>query len=231
MRPTDPCREKSSASSAAWPKGPPEFHEISKSAGLRMSVQTNRPASVLLADDDPAQVRLWRHVLRSGLAEDTPIEVMTDPLAAVTYVQNHMVDILVTDLSMPGIGGLDLLCCLKARNQCAQGVLITGTSTIESLLASIDLGSVDYLLKPFQPEVLVELVRQADARLQRWRVALAGTFRRVHTQLAPASGSPATAAGSELSVATQQPLGIVLSNSTYKVLHADDDPVTPQLLK
>ncbi len=129
------------------------------------------PARLLLVDDDPSQIRLWEHVLRRDLGEQIQIEAMSDPHAALTHTLNHGVDILITDLSMPDVCGLDLVRCVKARNKYAQVLLITGTSTTDSLLASIDLGTTDYLLKPLAIETLVELVRQADARLRRWRHA------------------------------------------------------------
>jgi len=154
-----------------------------------MSEGTRFHARLMLVDDDPAQARLWERMLRRGLGKDMVIDVLTDPLAALTYAQDYSVDILVTDLSMPEICGLDLLRCVKARNKCAQVLVITANSTTAALFESIDLGAADYLLKPFQPEVLVDLVRQAVARIDRWREAVAGTYRLGLNKPAPASAS------------------------------------------
>ena len=147
-----------------------------------MSANSYCPTRLLLVDDDPELLELWEHVLREAFDGQIHIDALSDSNAAIKLVQRHSFDILVTDLSMPDVNRLDLIRCVQSRNRCAQTLLITGTSTVESLLESVDLGAADYLLKPIQPEQLIEVVRSADARLNRWRVALAGAFRRKYAQ-------------------------------------------------
>ena len=62
----------------------------------------------------------------------------------------------------------------------SQGValVLTAASTSTDLIAALDLGAVDYLLKPAEPDLVVELMLQAEQRLQRWMKALAGTLSR-----------------------------------------------------
>src|SRR4051812_47537597 len=145
-----------------------------------MSYALQMPVRLVLIDDDPAQLRILERVLRRGLAPHIEIEALSDPHEALIRLQTEWVDILLTDLSMPDISGLDLLRCVKDRNRCVQVMLITAIASSDALLEAIDLGASDYLLKPVEHRLLVGLVHQAAARLQRWREALAGTLQRTH---------------------------------------------------
>lgn len=145
-----------------------------------MSYALQMPVRLVIIDDDPAQLRILERVLRRGLASHIEIEGLTDSREAFARLQTEWVDILLTDLSMPDINGLDLLRCVKERNRCVQVLLITAVASSDALLEAIDLGASDYLLKPVDHRLLVGLVNQAADRLCRWREALAGTLQRTH---------------------------------------------------
>jgi DNA-binding NtrC family response regulator len=145
-----------------------------------MSYALQMPVRLVLIDDDPAQLRILERVLRRGVASHIEIEGLTDPREALDRLQSEWVDILLTDLSMPEISGLDLLRCVKERNRFVQVLLITAVASSDALLEAIDLGASDYLLKPVDHQLLVGLVNQAADRLYRWREALAGTLQRAH---------------------------------------------------
>ena len=138
----------------------------------------NRSSTLLLVDDDPAMVRLLATVIERSCSADITIESLTDPAAARTRLKEGGVDILLTDLEMPGINGLELLRCAKRRNACTQVLFLTGHSSQDALLDALELGATDYLLKPVDQTQLLELVAQAHQRLQRWRQALADTWQR-----------------------------------------------------
>ena len=63
---------------------------------------------------------------------------LTDPQDAHRWIEENSVDILVTDLEMPGINGLELLRCVKRINPGAQVLFITGSSTLEALTDAVD---------------------------------------------------------------------------------------------
>ncbi|MGC3969902.1 MAG: response regulator [Pirellulales bacterium] len=132
--------------------------------------------SLLLVEDDPLQLRIYKHVLLREFGADIDLECFSDSDEALARIQRGHVDILLTDLQLPGVGGLRLLRELNGRNRSAQALMMTATSTSTSLLEALEYGAVDYLLKPIDHELLIRLVRQADDRLRRWRVALAGTL-------------------------------------------------------
>lgn len=139
---------------------------------------TAHPAHVLLVDDDPAQARMLALVLRRALGETFQLETTTDSANAKERIRTGWVDILITDLIMPEINGLELLRLVKERNRCSQVLVMTAFSTSDTLLQAMETGASDFLLKPLDQRLLVELVEQAASRLHRWHCALAGTFKR-----------------------------------------------------
>jgi DNA-binding NtrC family response regulator len=148
-------------------------------------LQPNRPLTLLLIDDDPAMVRLLKSIIEKTLSGQLEIESLTDPAAAQTRIEQGGVDILLTDLEMPGVNGLELLRSAKRRNAYTQVLVLTGHSAQDALLEALEQGATDYLLKPVDHGQLLELVSQAHARQKRWQQALAGTWRQQKEAAAP----------------------------------------------
>ncbi|MCE9608338.1 MAG: response regulator [Planctomycetia bacterium] len=131
---------------------------------------------IALVDDDPAQARLYSMILEKALGTTAEIAAFTESDKAAEYLNDHLVDVLITDLRMPNVDGLELIRIAKRRSNGAQVLIMTATSTADSLVDAAELGASDYLLKPFAKELLIDLVEQSQRRLARWRAALAGTF-------------------------------------------------------
>ena len=132
---------------------------------------------LLLVDDDPQVLRLIDHILRKASGDQIHIESLDNATEALARLSRGGIDILLTDLEMPGPRGIDLLRHAKQINPCCQVILLTGNSTSQSLLDALELGATDYLLKPVDQAELIALVEQAQLRGNRWRRALAGTWR------------------------------------------------------
>jgi len=131
---------------------------------------------MLLVDDDPSMARLLAKIIERSFGDRLVLHALTDPKQARQWIEDNVVDILVTDLEMPGVNGLELLRCAKRKNPCTQVLFVTGNSTLDALTDALELGASDYLLKPLDQSELVALVEDAEKRLRRWREALAGTF-------------------------------------------------------
>lgn len=140
-----------------------------------MNVQRSA-ARLLLVDDDPDMLRLLTTLIETEFGGDIKIESLVQAAAARDRLEQGGVDILLTDLEMPGVNGLALLRCAKRRNAYTQVLFITGHSTQEALLDALDLGATDYLLKPINRREVLHVIRQAHERQQRWQQALAGTW-------------------------------------------------------
>lgn len=131
---------------------------------------------LLLVDDDPGVVRLLGEIIASQFGDTIELTSCTDPKEARQQIEERIVDVLITDLEMPGINGLELLRCAKRKNVCTQVLFITGHSTLDALTDAMELGATDYLLKPLDEAELIRLIEDAQERLLRWRKALAGTL-------------------------------------------------------
>jgi response regulator RpfG family c-di-GMP phosphodiesterase len=83
-------------------------------------------------------------------------------------MQDEEVHIIMTDQRMPQVSGVELLTKVKARNPQAVRMLFTGYADLESIIAAINQGHVyQFLKKPWQPEELLEAVRQAAVEYER----------------------------------------------------------------
>jgi YesN/AraC family two-component response regulator len=112
------------------------------------------------------------------------------PLADITYLHckkasqildANLIDVLITDLEMPGISGLQLLRCAKWRNAWTQVIVVTGHSEMEALTTAMDLGASDYPTKPLELKELENCLCEASARFRRWRHSLQQTLTQVHS--------------------------------------------------
>jgi len=132
--------------------------------------------NVLLVDDDPAIVRLVSQVLQNHFGERIALAGQTDSNSAMVWLDNNCCDLLLSDISMPGIDGLELLKLAKRRNAWTQVIFLTAHSTWERIDQAIESGASDYLLKPIDRRELIMLVEQVAARCARWRSAVAETL-------------------------------------------------------
>jgi response regulator RpfG family c-di-GMP phosphodiesterase len=83
-------------------------------------------------------------------------------------MQEEEVHIIMTDQRMPQVSGVELLTRVKAKNPQAVRMLFTGYADLESIIAAINQGHVyQFLKKPWQPEELLEAVRQAAVEYER----------------------------------------------------------------
>lgn len=130
----------------------------------------------MLVEDDPSQATLYATILRRAFGASIQLAVFSDPRLAAACLQKHLIEILITDVDMPGLDGIELVRLAKERYRGTQVIVMTAASTTDSLIGATDQGAADYLLKPFAHDLLVELVKQAAARLQRWKLALAATL-------------------------------------------------------
>ncbi len=153
-----------------------------------MTIASARTTQLLVVDDDPSMVRLLKKIIERQFENQIELTSLTDPKEARRQIEEQIVDILVTDLEMPGVNGLELLRCAKRRNACTQVLFITGHSTLDALSDALEFGATDYLLKPLDHTELIEAVGQAHKRRRRWREALAGTLAAGHGRAPVAAG-------------------------------------------
>ncbi|MDP2992973.1 MAG: sigma 54-interacting transcriptional regulator, partial [Deltaproteobacteria bacterium] len=115
-------------------------------------------ASILIVDDDP-NVRL---ALFEALARNNhKIVLAEDGQAAVKVIDKTPLDLIITDLKMPKLDGMDVLLEAKKRFPDLPVVMLTGYGTIENAVETMKKGAFDYILKPCSVEVLEHVVERA----------------------------------------------------------------------
>lgn len=122
---------------------------------------------MLLVEDDRDLVDdMAANLRRAGFI----VAATSDPREAVAMVSGiEPTDVVVTDIRMPEIDGLDLIPILKARlgtEQATQFIVMTGLPSVETAVSSLRLGAVDFLTKPVR---FADLLRAVDAAVQRAR--------------------------------------------------------------
>src|ERR1700754_4476856 len=115
-------------------------------------------AHVVVAEDDPKQAELIRRYLEH---EGHRVVVVHDGRAALEEARRHPPDLLVLDVMMPRVGGLDVCRVLRAepRTAALPVLMLTARSAEDDLLLGLDLGADDYMTKPFSPRELMARIR------------------------------------------------------------------------
>jgi response regulator RpfG family c-di-GMP phosphodiesterase len=118
-------------------------------------------ARILVVDDE----RVIREILAEFLTlEGFSVHTVEDGEKALTELRLRPYDLLITDLKMPRLSGLQLLEKIEAERLGVLTVLMTGFGTVETAIEAMKKGAYDYLLKPFKVEEVIHVVQRALGR-------------------------------------------------------------------
>ena len=124
------------------------------------------PIRVLIVDDEKIIRDSFSRVL---LKEGYTVEAVESGRLALERVAEEPPDIVLLDLKMPGLDGMETLRQLQERDPEVVEILITGYPTVESAVKAVKLGAYDYLTKPCSPEDLrIVVARAAERRKLAW---------------------------------------------------------------
>lgn len=115
-------------------------------------------ARVLVIDDE-AIVRVSCERVLTPEGYDVVVTSRGDE--AIELLERESFDIVLTDLKMPDMDGLEVLRTIKQRWPDIQVIIITGYGTISTAVQAIKLGAYEYIEKPFTPEDILKVVREA----------------------------------------------------------------------
>ena len=107
--------------------------------------------TVLVVDDETNMQRVMRMILEGAGHE---VAVADSAEAALPHLQNPNLDVILTDLKMPGLGGEGLVRRSRRERPDVPVIIVTAHGTIASAVKSVRDGAADYLAKPFEPEQL-----------------------------------------------------------------------------
>jgi two-component system response regulator AtoC len=116
---------------------------------------------VLVVDDEPKMQRILEIMLHKMGHE---VLLAGDGQAALALAQREAVDLVMTDLRMPGMDGIALLTALRAHGVNVPVILLTAYGTVESAVAAMKQGAYDYILRPFDVEAVEVVVTRALAQ-------------------------------------------------------------------
>jgi DNA-binding NtrC family response regulator len=119
---------------------------------------------ILLVDDEDIVLRSCQRILRDGGFE---IDVARNGLDALEMVNENDYDVLILDIKMPKMDGIEVLRRVKEARPEIDVIMITGLHDISTAVQAMKLGALDYLPKPFEPEDLKLLVARAFGRRAR----------------------------------------------------------------
>ncbi len=130
---------------------------------------------ILVVDDDPVSLDLISHQLEQRGYSVTKAQSARD---ALEIVNNEEVLIVMTDVEMPEMDGLQLLQEIKRARGIVQVIMVTATEDLEHILIALQNGADDFLLKPLDAERMEEALAVARARIARWQDTMRSLFER-----------------------------------------------------
>src|SRR5881409_2318436 len=145
---------------------------------------------VLVVDDDPGVRESFRLILEDHYEVlDVP-----DGPRALDVVGASQIDLVLLDIRLPGMDGIEVLERIKAIDEGIEVILVTAVKTVRTAVAAMKLGAFDYLTKPFEEEELLSLARRALERraLEREVAFLRSELERAHDRDEIVGRHPAT---------------------------------------
>lgn len=115
--------------------------------------------TIVIVDDEPDLLDLLRLILTEKT--DHQVLTTTDPHQAIEWCKSYQADLLISDLRMPEMEGIEILKIIKQLDPHLPLILITAYGTIESAVEAMRHKAFDYITKPFKKEQILVTVDKA----------------------------------------------------------------------
>jgi len=132
---------------------------------MKSSEASALKSKIVIVDDNPTNVALLEDILDEEEYEN--LECFTDPREALTYCQNEDVDLILLDIRMPNLNGMELMEQLadKISNEFLPIIILTAQNDSETRQQALSAGAHDFLNKPFEQwEVLLRIKNSLTTR-------------------------------------------------------------------
>lgn len=113
---------------------------------------------LLIVDDEQRFLKTTKALLEK---KDCTVFIAANGLDAMEILENERIEVVILDVKMPGLDGVEVLRRIKQRYPLIEVIMLTGHSTTESAVEGLKLGAFDYLMKPCDISVLLEKVKHA----------------------------------------------------------------------
>jgi len=126
---------------------------------------------ILVIDDEPGVLNAFRDML-AGAGHD--VQTASSGERALEQIRAESPDLVVTDLCLPGMSGLDAFRSIRAANPKLPVIIMTGQGTMSTAIEATKIGVFDYQVKPFEPDSMMAAIERGleSVRLMRRSVAL-----------------------------------------------------------
>ena len=118
----------------------------------------NKKIRILVTDDDAELLKTLVKILSRRGYQTFPFE---SPVKALEFLKGEKVDLILSDLKMPEVDGIQFLDRAKSIRPKTPFILITGFATVDTAVSAIKNGAFDYLRKPFEVKKIYEVVDRA----------------------------------------------------------------------
>ncbi len=149
------------------------------------STNAGSPPRLLIVDDEVAQMRALCDTLTT---EGYSTAGYSSAKQALGELADNRFDLLLTDLMMPELDGIELLTAARTIDPQMAGIIMTGHGTIDTAVAAMQVGALDYILKPFKLNVLLPVLARA-LELRRLRLENAELHQRERQSAAELAAS------------------------------------------
>lgn len=123
-----------------------------------MATDKNKPNRLLIIDDEQIVGRRLKHVFSKIGFE---VEVFTDAQEALEEISKKAFDVVITDLKMDKIDGIEILGHVKSMSPDTQVIIITGYASEETSSVAYKRGVFEFLAKPFRLDTLKQIILRA----------------------------------------------------------------------
>ena len=114
---------------------------------------------ILVVDDEPVMLKLLSMVIR----EKTPYDLVAtnNPLEARELARQNGFDLVIADLKMPGLDGVELLEAVRRAHADIPFIIITAYGSVETAMMTLHKGAFDFITKPFRKEQILYAIDKA----------------------------------------------------------------------
>jgi len=123
---------------------------------MELSLPTSSKRILLVDDEENARIALSRLLTREGYI----VETAANGFEALSYLREHDVNLIVTDINMPEMNGIEFLREVNSSFPGSNVIMITAYGGVESYIESINLGAFEYINKPVKIEELKSVLER-----------------------------------------------------------------------
>lgn len=135
-----------------------------KSGGMEIYMR-----KLIIVDDEIRQCRGLKNILNREY-ENLDIHIFTSAREALSYIETDQPEIVITDICMPDMNGLEMTEAIKNIDKRMIVILLTGYAEFEYAQKAISIGAFEYLVKPLNPDKLKEVLEKANDELEKEKV-------------------------------------------------------------